>query len=250
MSGKHEAVRPQGPPRALIVVGLCLVAVMAGLFTGASLWGTQAQSQPQGPIVQSPTKPVTTATAGAVNELRQSMLANAEESCRLANLRQRMAVSAAAVSLAQFQKHMEAMNLLVAGEISLAVATKFWDQTRVAAQGNVAAFYAADKSVAGSVPRCQQLTPDLASAAGPARASAIARCAAAAAAQEQVLMLARPTVTTWEHHVHDMEKLRRGELTPSQASAAWIKSWKTGERQYAAYDAAAKKAAATPCNLS
>lgn len=251
MSGKHEAARQKGPPRALIVAGLCVVAVMAGVFAGATMWGVQEQSQAQGPIVQPAAKRVATAPAApAVSELQQSLLLSTEGSCRLANLRQRTAVSAAAVSLAQFQKHMEAMNLLVAGEISFAVATKFWDQTRVAALGNVAAFRAADRYVGSSIPGCAPLAEDLTGVAGPARAAAIARCAASSSAQELVLRLARPTVANWEHHVHDMERLRRGELTPDQASAAWKKSWKTGLAQYAAYDAAMKKAAATPCDLS
>ena len=60
---------------------------------------------------------------------------------------------------------------------------------------------------------------------------------------------ARSAVGTWEHHVHDMEMLRMGHLTPAQATAAWRKNWKTGENQIQAYDKAAAKAKKIHCSL-
>src|SRR5689334_3639555 len=54
-------------------------------------------------------------------------LAPEAESCRLATLREQVAVTAASASLAQFQTHIDAMNLLVAGKISLSAAYTFWD---------------------------------------------------------------------------------------------------------------------------
>src|SRR5689334_10435241 len=92
-------------------------------------------------------------------------LAADAESCRLANLRQQAPLSAAAVSLAQFDKHIDAMNLLVAGKISLAVAKTFWDETRVGATQNVAAFHRTDKEYLASRARCSTLDPTVADAA-------------------------------------------------------------------------------------
>jgi len=176
-------------------------------------------------------------------------LADTAETCRLANLRQQAPLSAAEVSLAQFDKHIDAMNLLVAGKISLAVATTFWDQTRVKAAENVKAFHRADEALAANAATCPVLDPAIADPAPYGEVVAIKSCARAITARNSALAKARTAVTTWEHHVHDMEMLRMGHLTPAQATAAWQKNWKTGQRQLAAYDKALAKATAMPCSL-
>jgi hypothetical protein len=196
-------------------------------------------------------RPTAAAVATTTVDERPSLVATAEDSCRLLNLRLTTATSAAAVSLAQWQKHIDAMNLLVAGKISWAVATTFWDQTRVAAIENVAAFRAADKAAAASEgTTCKRLTPELVAGAVAGQADAIAACAESVTAKGSVIKQARTAVSTWEHHVHDMEALRRGDITPKQATAAWLKSWKTGAAQLNAYDAAQQRAAASRCTLT
>jgi hypothetical protein len=176
-------------------------------------------------------------------------LAAAAETCRLANLRQQAPLSAAEVSLAQFDKHIDAMNLLVAGKISLSVATTFWDETRVKAAQNAAAFRRADKEVAATGTTCRALDPEIANASPYGQVVAVKSCTSAIAARNAALGRARTAVSTWEHHIHDMEMLRMGHLTPAQATAAWQKNWKTGERQLAAYDKALAKAKKVPCSL-
>jgi hypothetical protein len=176
-------------------------------------------------------------------------LAGLAETCRLANLRQQAPLSAADVSLAQFDKHIDAMNLLVAGKISLSVATTFWDETRVGATQNVAAFHQADREHLSDRPGCPALDPAVAESAPYGQVVAIKSCSSAIAQRAVALARARKAVATWEHHVHDMEMLRMGRLTPAQATAAWHKSWKTGENQLMAYDAAAAKAKRIHCSL-
>jgi len=129
------------------------------------------------------------------------------------------------------------------------VATTFWDQTRVKAAENVGAFRRADKELTGNTPTCPDLDPAIADAAPYGEVVAIKSCASAITARSAALARARTAVTTWEHHVHDMEMLRMGHLTPSQATAAWQKNWKTGEKQLAAYDKAVAKATTVPCSL-
>jgi hypothetical protein len=240
----------------IVVVGM-LIVLSSAVF-GQMLWTSAAESdQTITPARAGAAQPKagSTPTAAAAGtpttvDIRPSRVATAEDSCRLLNLRLANATSASAVSLAQWQKHIDAMNLLVAGKISWAVATTFWDQTRVAAIENVAAFRAADKAATNEQPACKQLTPELAAVAVAGQADAIAACAGAATAKGSVIKHARTAVTTWEHHVHDMEALRRGEITPKQATAAWLKSWKTGEAQLNAYDAAQQRAAASRCSLT
>ena len=78
---------------------------------------------------------------------------------------------------------------------------------------------------------------------------AIKSCSNAIAQRAAAIARARVAVGTWEHHVHDMEMLRMGHLTPAQATAAWRKNWKTGEKQLRAYDSAAAKAKRIHCAL-
>jgi hypothetical protein len=199
------------------------------------------------PTAAAKASPTTVSFGGT--ELSDRALAADAESCRLANLRHQAPLSAAEVSLAQFDKHIDAMNLLVAGKISLSVATTFWDETRVKAAENAAAFRRADKELAASDATCPEPDPALANAAPYGQVVTLKSCVSAIAARDAALARARTAVGTWEHHVHDMEMLRMGHITPAQATSAWQKNWKTGEKQLRAYEKAAAKAAKIPCML-
>jgi hypothetical protein len=192
------------------------------------------------------------ATAGApiATAAGTDPLAADAEACRLANLRQQAPLSAAAVSLAQFDKHIDAMNLLVAGKISLAVARTFWDQTRVGAAQNTTSFRTADRELASSASTCRPPDPAVAYDTPYGQLLAISRCAGAIQARGTTLTRARAAVTTWEHHIHDMEMLRMGHITPAQATAAWTRNWKVGAGQLAAYETADAAAKKLPCSLN
>jgi hypothetical protein len=172
------------------------------------------------------------------------------DSCRLANLRQQADLAAAAVSLEQFQKHIDAMNLLVAGKISLAVARTFWDQTRVGASQNAAAFRAADELLAATHSTCPEPGPTAACSAPVDKVEAVTACAKAGMARGAVLARARDAITTWEHHIHDMELFRTGQISPSQATSKWQVNWQTGQRQVDAYSATLLVADTLKCPLS
>ena len=243
--------------RDLILVLACVVAlvlpfVLTGQIFGDSAGPRAPDDKPAASQLGDTTLGATAVTTSAVPTATRrdpvSLVAVAE-TCRLANLRQQAPLSAAEVSLAQFEKHIDAMNLLVAGKISLAVATTFWDETRVGATQNVAAFRHADKELSASGARCPAVDPTIADAAPYGQVVAIKSCASAIAQRAVALARARSAVGTWEHHVHDMEMLRMGHLTPAQATAAWRKNWKTGENQIQAYDKAAAKAKKIHCSL-
>lgn len=172
------------------------------------------------------------------------------DSCRLANLRQQADLAAAAVSLEQFQKHIDAMNLLVTGKISLAVARTFWDQTRVMASQNAAAFRAADELLAATHSACPEPGPTAACSAPVDKVEAVTACAKAGMARGAVLARARDAITTWEHHIHDMELLRTGQISPAQATSKWQINWQTGQRQVDAYGATLLVANTLKCPLS
>jgi hypothetical protein len=251
---------PTTPGRILLFVLACVLALVLPLVVMRQIFGTGEPASPR-PLVRTPSATVAPATAFATASSTRTVpnpgaaatgppsLAAAAETCRLANLRQQAPLSAADVSLAQFDKHIDAMNLLVAGKISLSVATTFWDETRVRATQNATAFRRADKELAASGAACPTLNPEAANAAPYGQVVALKSCASAIAARNAALGRARTAVSTWEHHIHDMEMLRMGHLTPAQATAAWQKNWKTGEKQLATYDKALAKAKKVPCSL-
>ena len=242
---------------ALVVSALVLTRQLSGTSDDqkrlAASTATATTARPTGgaPTTAARTpaaKASPTVTFGGT-ELSDRALAGDAESCRLANLRHQAPLSAAEVSLAQFDKHIDAMNLLVAGKISLSVATTFWDETRVKAAENAAAFRRADKELRASDATCPEPDPVLANEAPYGQVVTLKSCVSAIAARNAALARARTAVRTWEHHVHDMEMLRMGHITPAQATAAWQKNWKTGETQLRAYEKAAAKAAKIPCTL-
>src|SRR6476620_8251880 len=176
---------PSTPGRILLFVLASVLALVLPLVVMRQVFGTgdPASSGPPVPTAapaplgvgaasaftasstRSPALAGQAAATGAVSAAGAATLAQAAETCRLANLRQQAPLSAAEVSLAQFDKHIDAMKLLVAGKISLSVVTTFWDQTRVKAAQNVGAFRRADKELTGNTPTCPDLDPAIADAA-------------------------------------------------------------------------------------
>ena len=156
--------------------------------------------------------------------------------CRLANLRQQAALGSAAAAMSSWDKHIEAMNLLVAGKISLAVATDFWESSRVGASQGLSDFRGADRTYAlSSSGRCAPLEGPAAAAAPATAVVAVRQCSAALGLGDAALARARPALSTWEHHIHDMDALLAGRITPGQAVAMWQHSWRAGNAQLKAY---------------
>jgi hypothetical protein len=211
-----------------------------------ALVGTSATTttRPTAARTAAESAPTPSADSGPVD------LTAATESCRLANLRLSAALSAADVSLAQFDKHIEAMNLLVAGKISYAVATQFWDETRVGATQNAAAFRAADTTLRASKAQCPRLDPVVANTLPYGPVVAVTSCASYVSSGNAAMAKARVAVKTWEHHIEDMEMLRMGHITPAQATAMWTKNWHTGDKQLSSYESTEQKAKKSRCTLS
>jgi hypothetical protein len=255
LNGEHPTI---SVARDLLLVLACILALVLPFVLTRDIFGGDSASPRARDVQPSAAQPgATTRDSSAVRASAETSttgqgpgsLTAVAERCRLANLRQQAPLSAADVSLAQFDKHIDAMNLLVAGKISLSVATTFWDETRVKAVENAAAFRRADKELAASGAGCSAPDPAVANAAPYGQVVTLKSCASAIAARDTALARARSAVTTWEHHVHDMEMLRMGHLTPAQATAAWRKNWKIGEKQLVAYEQAAATARKIRCAL-
>ena len=252
-TGRHELPPTRSRAASVaMVVAATLVVVVAGA-TGGIIVANRGDRPPpaaaRADVTPSTSAPSTTTESD--EQLAAERLASAVADCRIGNLRQQAALSRAAVSLAMWDKHIEAMNLLVAGKITWAVAVAFWDSSRVGAVKAVADFDASDRGyTALDAPACAALDDPLATGSdATATTNALARCGAALGKGDAVLRVARPAVRTWEHHIHDMEALREGRITPAQATAKWRRDWKAGNAQLQRYRATVAALGAQPCAL-
>lgn len=254
VEGRHE-LPPTGTRRrgiAAVGLGLALLLVASAVVIRQThLDHTRASA------VVAPVRTASTGTgaarasgSGSVSPAQRQAVASAVDACRLANLRQQTSLSSAAVSLSMWRKHVEAMNLLVSGKISLAVAKDFWESSRRGAMKTAAAFRAADLTyTAGPTSTCAPLDKALAPAAGPGDVSALAACATTRSRGDAALATARTAVTTWEHHIRDMEALRDGRISPAQATAMWQMNWMRGNAQLTTYDDAVAAMGTVTCPL-
>jgi hypothetical protein len=173
------------------------------------------------------------------NSLAQTAMGD----CRSRWQQQRLPLRAAQASIQQWRVHVRAMNQLVAGEISPAQATTFWNQTRKGAMHRIMQFEQASARYSHSAPTCDasamQATVGLPTSSRD--------CVRAALAGDQVLSAAEKAIGTWQHHVHHMEMLRTGQLSAAQASRMWQMSWQAGRRELVEYGHATNQALYLRC---
>jgi hypothetical protein len=126
-------------------------------------------------------------------------------------------LDAAETSMQQWEVHVTAMNQLVAGEITLARASAFWERTRVDARERYNAFAATDR---------RQDT---------GRCTVPGTCARAVSAAEDTRGAARTALHRWSHHITDMNRLRAGLLSPEVALEMWLANWRQGAAELSVY---------------
>lgn len=230
IAGRHERPRRivAGALRPLRVAGLALIALAIAI-----VW-VQVRGEPEAAHLAAAAGSTTPAASARARAITDAM-----DSCRVSHLRQESALSSAATSLALWRKHIEAMNLLVAGKITLSVAQGFWASSRVGAMQAVTAFNTADAAyVSGRGTACAPLEQDLARFAQPEQVQQLEACHTSLARSDRTLTLARAGVLTWAEHIQDMEALRLGQITPAQAVTMWQMSWRAGNAQLQRYDEA------------
>jgi hypothetical protein len=163
------------------------------------------------------------------------------ERCQEVFAAQEEPLRAAAASMEQWEVHIGAMNKLVVGAISLKQAYQFWNQTRVGASQRLAAVAAANRDFGKRSARCPPPT------GSPGATPMLSGCYRAVAARNGTLSRAGVALRTWQIHVHHMNMLRSGEMTPDEATALWLQSWKQGDREVRAYREAARAAEGLTC---
>jgi hypothetical protein len=185
--------------------------------------GVQSAPAAPAPTAPAPTAPAPTAVAAPTRL----------ERCASASAALRTPLEAAEPALEQWAVHIEAMNQLVAGEITFQQASDFWNRTRVGAQRRVDHFDAAwaearRQHVECPSPVVAPPNPDL------------RPCVEEVAAQIRLLEAARTSIQTWATHVHHMDMLRMGTLSPEKATEMWLAMWQRGDEQLAAYRTAVR----------
>lgn len=171
-------------------------------------------------------------------------VAQAVASCRARWDLQAAARDDAYRSLSQWDRHLDIMNDLQAGKLTLAQAKAAWPATTEKAPENIVAFRTADKALAASKDTC---AVD-ASATG-AAADAVRGCAASLKTVDDVLARARIAIAPWETHLKDQSHFKAGGMTPVAAEAAWRVLWKKGLATLPGYQAVAAKGQSASCRL-
>jgi hypothetical protein len=225
--GPHSRVRPHhwlGP--------VAIVVAVVALTTTLSWLSLEWERSPGPRDGGTPTaEPATSQTDPSDIASLQAVIDSAAQECRSAWAAQEAPLDTAAASLAQWQVHVDAMNQLVAGEITLVEATAFWEQTRIQAAAKVAAFSSADVKYVATDPSCR--TPLVAD--DTVVVEDLSACEDAVEARDEALDAARVSIRTWHHHIIDMDLLRAGELSPELALELWRRYWKQGVEELAAY---------------
>jgi hypothetical protein len=143
-------------------------------------------------------------------------------------------LKAARPALEQWHVHVDAMNQLVVGEITLQQATRFWNQTRLGARHHLERFRREWSELQRTGVDCP--APGF---LGPAPATARS-CSRVVDAELRVARSAKTAIDTWDTHVRDMDMLRMGVLSPDRATEMWLRMWKQGVRDLDAYRMAAR----------
>jgi hypothetical protein len=150
-------------------------------------------------------------------------------------------LNAGARSMTQWEVHIGAMNKLVTGALTLQQATQFWNQTRVGAERLLARYRTAEDRFDDRTARCPR--PE----SGQPPSSAAAPCVEAVAARGKVLRTMDVALATWRGHVHHMEMLRNGEMSPAEATRLWLATWRAGAEEVQVYRTAERAAQGATC---
>lgn len=226
--------------RSVALAGTFVLGILTS-FLLVFTWGAFTDDDPTSSLPREgerldPETTVTGSTDADVSDGSGSQATTRLSRCIGSTLALQGPLDKARPALDQWAVHVGAMNKLVVGEITLQQATEFWDRTRLGAQRRIAGF----REVMGALrrdgvdcPRADLLAPG---------ARALRACANQVAAEVRVLRAAMTSISTWEEHVHHMDMLRMGELSPEDATRMWLSMWRRGVEDLDHYRSAARMA--------
>ena len=223
----------------IFVIGLLVGAVVSGVLW----WALPEDTEQVAPDVSAQVSDGQRASASAPGQASeetdptsapQDPAAARLDRCEEVYQAQGRPLQAVAPAMSQWELHIGAMNKLVAGAISLPQATQYWNQTRVGARENLQKFTVAQREFDERTARCPA-PPDSQGVPTELRS-----CIDTLAARSRTLRTAATALQTWRAHAAHMEMLRRGEMSPEEATRLWLRSWHQGNREVRAYHAAAR----------
>jgi hypothetical protein len=178
--------------------------------------------------------PTTTKTQRdpAAERSAEAEMTRAVDDCRLVQRHLGPDLAALEPAVAQWRTHIDAMTDLVAGRITLAEASAFWEATRATGRRSLASWQSADDRYQARGVDCG--TPTTAS--GPVEA--LEACAAVQAAADALLLTARETLSDWRRHIRHMDALRSGDMSPTRALHLWHGMYPQGRDGLREYDRA------------
>jgi hypothetical protein len=244
-AGMSDQQRPgdDGPPvrvsASAIGTGFVVVATMVLVLAWAGFSNSAQDVPPAGAAATDLAAQAAPSETPVAAPTPRSGMNTRLARCRRAAATLRAPLEAARPAMHQWAVHVRTMNRLVRGEISLRRATAFWNRTRLGARRHVDRFRSAETTLRDDgvdCPRSDLLAPG---------SRTLPACAQRVDAQVRVLRSAQESLAMWEHHVHQMERLRLGEISARRASRQWARTWRRGQRDLAAYRAAVRGARKT-----
>ena len=220
------------PAPAFLVGGLAGMLVLGLVWVTASILDDRAKDSPSVVDTTAHDEAQEAAEEESGTEGRRAQL----DRCREAAGRLSAPLRAAQPAMDQWEIHVDAMNQLVAGDITLQQATDFWERTRLGARRQLSRFDDAVQAVRGHGLGC----PDPADLGH--SSTALRSCAERVAADDQTLTAAEIALHTWAVHVEDMDMMRMGHLSPAEATQRWLVSWRQGVREIEDYRNSARAA--------
>lgn len=203
-----------------LVTAAASVLVIVGVF-----WASSRPPQPS-PSPSGEVKP-------AAKVAQRAQVEGAAAECSIGRDRIGELHAATSAAMQQWRLHIDAMNQLVAGKITLDQATAFWDSTRVEGQRTMTAWEQVDQAYRERPPTCAPV-PDVQSQ----RNEDVSDCARRSEAAATAFARARATLTHWRTHIEHMEMLRHGMMDASRAAELWKKMYRQAGPDISQYDAA------------
>ncbi|ADU50039.1 hypothetical protein [Intrasporangium calvum] len=247
--------RARGPAAAVAIVVVALLVLGGAVWFGKDLFVGSPTAAPLAPATTaaqtttSPpatSQPTTEATVSETPTPTVDPVAAAVDECRSAWARQVKAAAAASTALREWDAHLDIMNDLQAGKISLAKAKKDWAPTTAKAPQHIAAFHSADRTYRSAEQRCA--LPENAPTGDEAKA--LSTCAASMKVVDGILAKARAAVEPWETHLKDQSHFKAGGITAIRAEALWRSLWQKGLKRNPPYFRAVAAGAKATCPIA
>jgi hypothetical protein len=244
----RERQRTRSPATVLVLGVIVLAVVAAGLWFGRGLLTKESprQAATTAPVVTTTSTSSMPTTATPSTTVSVDPLAAAVADCKVAWKLQTAATAAAWTSLSQWNTHLDIMNRLQAGKLTLAKAKELWAPTTAKAPENVAAFRVADRALTSAKVACKAPADTVSGD----QAAALRQCAGAWDTLNAALKQARIAITIWETHLKDQSHFKAGQVSSAAAEAAWRVLWKKGVATMPAYLAAQKRVEVARCALA